>query len=475
MKRISRLFNSLPKRLVGLAAIVLAIVLPVSSMAADSIRMEGSLGVANVTAGDTTYKQQVNASYDQVVKLQVYYHNQENPDSGKIANNVKVKITMPTAPGTNQVVRSTTNADNANTVNSQATVTLNRADAYLEYIPGSAVWKHNTGSNEAPSFVETKISDNVVYGGQGLVLENAKPCFNFAATVTVLARVRVPGVQIVKTVRVKGTTTWSQTNTAKPGDTLQYQLAYKNTGNSTQNAVVLRDNLPPKMTYVAGTTQLKNDSGIKAVADGVTLGGLAVGNYGPGAAAYILFEVKVPAADQLACGVTEFRNVGVVRPQGMNEFYNTAVTTVTKECAEVPAYSCDLLDVTKGANREVTISDFKFTAVRGATFKQVVINWGDNTTPLTTNNAKGQKHTYAADGTYTISAVAHFTVNGQDVTAAGAACSKQVSYSTTAPPTAPVTPGKLVETGPGDVLGIFAAVTAAGALAHRFVLSRRFL
>lgn len=35
-------------------------------------------------------------------------------------------------------------------------------------------------------------------------------------------------------------------------------------------------------------------------------------------------------------------------------------------------------------------------------------------------------------------------------------------------------PTTLVNTGAGDVLGIFAAVTAAGALAYRFVLARRF-
>jgi uncharacterized repeat protein (TIGR01451 family) len=42
--------------------------------------------------------------------------------------------------------------------------------------------------------------------------------------------------------------------------------------------------------------------------------------------------------------------------------------------------------------------------------------------------------------------------------------------ATTTPP-----PTQLVKTGPGDVAGIFAATTVAGALVHRYVLSRRFL
>ena len=45
----------------------------------------------------------------------------------------------------------------------------------------------------------------------------------------------------------------------------------------------------------------------------------------------------------------------------------------------------------------------------------------------------------------------------------------------TTPPqtTPPTTPTTLVNTGPGDVIGIFSAVTVAGALGYRIYLSRR--
>lgn len=334
-----RFFEVLPKRLMAITLIGLAVALPATSFAADTVKLEGTFGVANVTAGDTQYKKEVNASYDQVVKYQVYYHNTEDENSGKIAQNLRVKIALPTAPGQTQVATATISADNANTVQNQATVHLDRADAYLEYIPGSAVWKHNKGTNENPQIVEEKISDAVVTNGQGLVLENAKPCFNFAATVTVLARVKVSGIKVTKQVRVKGTTAWSTTNTAKPGDTLEYQIAYENAGNVTHNNVLIHDNLPPKLTYVPGSTKLKNSGGVKNVADGVTTTGIIVGNYLPGGAAYVLFEVKVPTADQLKCGVTEFRNVGAARPEGQNFVYNTAITKVDRVCEVKPAVS----------------------------------------------------------------------------------------------------------------------------------------
>jgi uncharacterized repeat protein (TIGR01451 family) len=475
MKRLfSHIVKTLPITLAVAAVSGLAILLPLTAAASDTVNIEGSIGVANVTKGDTQYQHEVNASYDQVVKVQVFYHNRENPDSGKIAENLKVKINIPTTAGTTQKITESTSADNSNTVTDQATVNLDRSDAYLEYIPGSAIWKHNVGTNENIQWHEDKVSDNIVYNGDGLRLEDEKPCYNFSANVTVLARVRVPGIKVVKEVRVKGETAWTTQNTGKPGETLQYQITYKNMGNTEQKSVVIRDNLPPQMQYVAGTTLLKNDAGVKAVADGVTNGGIVVGNYTPGAAAYVMFEVKLPTVDKLKCGVTEFRNVGVARPEGMNEYYNTAITDVTKTCQNQPTYSCDLLDVTSGENRTVSISQFKTTATNGATFKQAVINWGDNSQKLTTNKPVGQTHQYAADGTYTVSAVAHFTVNGKDVTADGTQCTKQVTFRANTPgtPSNP-TPTTLVKTGPSDVAAVFAATSVAGVAAYNVFTKRR--
>lgn len=470
---IKSLFSKLPKRLMTTLAVVLAVLVPVATSASNQISLEGSLGVANVTAGDTRYEDSVNASYDEVVKLQVYYHNQENPDSGKVANDLRVKINIPSQAGKVQKVDSTISAENANTVKDNVTVNLDRDDAYLEYIPGSAVWKHNSGTNENVNIVEQKISDEVVYGGAGLVIEDAQPCFNFEATVTVLARVRVSGIKVDKTVRVKGESNWTTSNTANPGDTLEYQIAYKNQGNTEHESVVIRDNLPPRMTYVPGSTKLKNDSGVKSVADGVTQTGLSVGNYGPGAAAYVLFEVKVPGEDQLECGVTEFRNVGVARPYGMNEFYNTAITKVEKECAEEPAYSCDLLELENLGGRKINAS-VKYTAKNGAEFNSVAYEFGDGTETLVTDKTSVE-HEFAQDGTYTVSAKVRFDVNGQSEVVTSESCVKTVTFEGETPvtPVTPETPTTLPNTGMGSIAGIFTAVSAVGAAAHRVVASRR--
>ncbi|QQS69438.1 DUF11 domain-containing protein [Candidatus Saccharibacteria bacterium] len=432
MKWFSKLFSTLPKRLATATAIALAVLIPATTMAAD-VSIEGTMGVANKTAGDTTYSKSINAKYNDVVKVEVYYHNRELPDSGKIAQNLRVKINIPSTPGTAQTQTATISGDNTNTVTATTSVTLDRADAYLQYLPGSAVWRHNTGTNDAPNWVDTVISDGVVTSGTGVVLENEKPCYNFSATVTVLARVMVPGVSVDKYVRAKGSTEWVRSMAGQPGQTVQYQIAYKNTGNTTQSDVAFRDQLPAGVTYVPGSAKLKNTNfpNGTAISDSIVASnGVIVGTYLPGGAGYVMFEAVLPTVDKLACGSNLLRNLAFVQPKGMNYYYNTADVTVNKTCTTpTPVYSCDDLTVTKGDNRTVTAT-VKYTAKDGATYKNTTLVWGDSKQDVITGTTG--THTYAADGTYTVKANMLFSVNGVDkAPAVNAACSKTVTFSTT--------------------------------------------
>ncbi|MGH7240738.1 MAG: hypothetical protein ACREGB_00395, partial [Candidatus Saccharimonadales bacterium] len=252
---------------------------------------------------------------------------------------------------------------------------------------------------------------------------------------------------------------------------LKYRITYQNTGNTQAMNVIVRDNLPPKMTLVPNTTRVYSSlsNGNLDTSNNITGGGINVGNPMPGAVVYVVFEVQVPTANQLACGETTFRNIGIAHPQVENEYYNVAVTTMNKTCANTPTYSCDQFHVTPGDNRTVTVDTFKTSQSNGATFKNVVINWGDQSQALTTNNAVGQKHTYGANGTYTLTATAHFDVNGQDVATTGS-CTQVVPFTPGTPPTTP--PTQLVNTGAGDVVGIAAVVAVVSAFAYN-LLGRR--
>ncbi len=474
----SHMINTLPKRVAASALFAMAVVLPVATSAAQAVKIEATTGVANVTAGDTTYKPAVSASYDQEVKVEVTYNNKEDAGSNKVANNLRVKVNLPTTAGKSQTITTTTSGDNTNSVSGSVKVNLDRTDAYLQYEPGTAVWKH---ADQQTGQVVTKnlgVAGDAITSANGLVLENENPCQ--AGSVTVRARVMVPGVTIVKKSEVKGQTNqWSNNNTAKPGDTLRYEIYYKNTGNAVANNVAIYDSLPPKMKLVSGTTKLynaTNPNGYTFASDAITTSGINIGGYNPGGDAYVIFEVQIPAAKDLECGATEFRNVGAARPQGMSWYYNTAITNVTKTCegTKTPVYTCDLLTVNKLDGRNIE-AKLDYTAKDGASLKTVTYDFGDNSTPLTTDKTDVH-YTYAKDGNYNVTAKLLFSVNGKDQTVSSSSCVKPVSFTTPTTPETPVTPvapSELPNTGAGNVIALFASASVAGAVAYRLFLARR--
>lgn len=314
---------------IGLFAMLVAALPIISHAANDQVAIESQVNVGNVTT-NTDYAKSTNAQVDDVIKVQLWYHNKEEENSGKIANNLRAKIDAPLGvKGKTQVIKTTVKADNSNAVTDTATANLSLDNASLEFVPGSVKWRHNSGSNEQPNWVTEVITDEVVTGQNGAVIENEKPCFNYEATITALFRVRTSSVSITKQVRLLGEKDWKVENTAKPGETLEYLITFKNEGNTQLKNVVVGDNMPAYVSYVKGTTQLKNGAnpnGIKITSDNITTGGIDVGNYNPGAVGYVWFAAKIDS--NLQPGGYTLKNVGIVRPEGMNDFYNVAITKI---------------------------------------------------------------------------------------------------------------------------------------------------
>lgn len=301
-------------RNVAFAAVIS--LLPLAAHATSQVRLESKLGVANPSVGETTYKASTNAKTDETVQVQLWYHNMENADSGKVANNLKAKIQLPTATGKTQKINGTISADNANTVNTSATANLALDNSRLEYVPGTAVWRHNKGTNEQPNWVTDSLSttqeQQLLTGG--VVLENGKPCFNFEASVSVKLRVKTDMVSITKQVRVLGEKEWKSENTAKAGDTLEYLITFKNEGNTVLKNLALADNMPAHVSYVNGTTQAKNmnnPNGVKITSNNITTGGIDVGSYAPGSVGYVWFQAKVDP--NLKPGTYTLKNVAGVK------------------------------------------------------------------------------------------------------------------------------------------------------------------
>lgn len=466
MRKFSHLFNNLPKKLSAVTLFALALIVPVATSGAqDLVKMEADTTVSNATAnaGTMNWGTSASAKYNEVVAVQVVYNNKEDASSNKTTNNLKVAINLPTASASSQTVTTSVSADNMTTINGSAKVNLSDGPAYLQYIPGTATWKHASTAN-GPMTTTTTLSDSQIAISGGKVtasLGNENPCQ--AGSLVIQARVIVPGVSIDKSVRLKGTHDWQRSINAEPGQTVQYMITYKNDGNSDEKNVVIGDKLPKGVTYVPGTSYLANDSAPngKSIPDGVTTNGVVIGSYSPGANAFVMFDAVLPKASALYCGNTLLRNIASAQPEGMNYYWNTADVNISKDCPTTPSYTCNLLQIEKKGDRKVEVTKFSHSQ-NNATFQNVTIDWGDGSSALTTDQAVGKTHSYNKDGSFTVSAVARFSTNDGTKTATSQSCAQTVSFTT------PTKPTKLPETGASNIFAVFAIASLAGAVAHWF-------
>ena len=207
------------------------------------------------------------------------------------------------------------------------------ADIALRYVSGSAVI-HSQGP------VNNKVMpDSIVSSGAPLGYEELngilKGCEEYAGYITFRIKADQPNFTVTKQVRKDGAKDWQQSvQGLKPGDVVQYLVSYKNTGSTQQDGVVVKDTLPKGLSYVPGSSILTNTSNPngKAIADGVTTGGgIKIGDYAPGAAAYVTFKATVGAAKDLECGKNTLVNkVRIDTNNGGKEA--TAPVEVTIEC-----------------------------------------------------------------------------------------------------------------------------------------------
>jgi hypothetical protein len=289
---------------------------------------------------------------------------------------------------------------------------------------------------------------------------------------------------------------------------MRYMIGYQNSGGSAQKAVLTRIALAQNAALVPGTTTITNASnpgGVATGSDALAAAGIVIGNYNPGANAFVGFDVTLPPADRLKCGDNEMRSTAVIRPEGLQEYFASALTVVRRDCggapapapgpttppanptaptpppaapapAPAPVFSCDSLSVAKLQGREVEIK-VAATARNGAKLKSVTYDFGDDNQNLTTDKTT-VRHTYAKDGTFTVSASLVMTVNGKDQTVANNACSQVVSFAAaTSPPATPsvptASPAALPDTGTAEVLGFALVVSIVGAFGHRLYLTRK--
>lgn len=294
--------------------------------ATGDVPIEAALKVGNATQGIHD-KKSVDAKVDEVVNITAWYHNIENENSGQIAENVNVKITIPGTKTKTHQITSRVGGTNTNVVNDLATVNTS-IDTNLAFIPGTATRRYNAGTNANPNWVIQSIPDSVVT--TGYTVSKLNPCWNFQETINVQARVKASVLSIVKQVKTIDSTSYTTENTAEPGATLNYRIIFKNEGNTELRNVMIRDNMPPGIEYIKGSAKLYNalfPNGTN-LSDAVTSGGANIGHYASGASATVRIDAKVPLKQDKA-GRYTYNNIANVKADGTNEFYNSVFTHVT--------------------------------------------------------------------------------------------------------------------------------------------------
>lgn len=423
--------------------------------------------VKESTASNSTYTNDISITAGKEYTVYVYYHNNAAANLGLVAENSYAKVKLPAivpsgSNGTPAV--GYVGASNATPAEVWDDITFKNAssgDIALRYVPGSTVIT-NFGNINGTKLPDTIHTTGVTLGYDKL--DGKVPgCNEYAGYITFKVKADQANFEVNKQVRKVGTSEWKETLNAKKGDTVEYQIEYKNTGTTQQNNVVIKDNLPKGLNYVAGSTTLKNASNpvAKTVSDNLTKkDGINIGNYTPGSNAFIRFKATVSEKD-LECGKNTLKNVAsAVTNNGTKS--DDAIVIVDKECKDVASYTCDALHVKK-----ISDTEYNFTvdySVNNATFKNVtfiVRNANGAEIDRVVSTSKSATYNKAINDKATVEAVITVIVDGVDKTVTSASCKTQLL------------PPELPRTGSGTIalLGLGTLIASVG----YYISSRRAL
>ncbi len=300
--------------------------------------------------------------------VRMYVHNNAADSlnaSGKgIAKDVTAKFNLPTETAKSIQVNGFLSASNASPkeVYDHAKFTSDK-NFNLSYVSGSLKYENNVKTFDLPESIFTSAGAKLGYEKMDGTIPG---CFEYAGYVTFKVKPQIQQTTdftLDKKVSKHGENKWVEEYKAKPGETVDFVLQYRNTGDVQHDDVTFRDMLPKGLTYVPGSTKWGNARGNYNVTsnDGnLTNGtGINVGSYLPQAGAWTIFSAKVASNDKLPeCGVNKLVNKGRVTTGGY-AVEDDAKVVVEKECEEVPEKIkvCELK-----TNRIITISEDEFDA-----------------------------------------------------------------------------------------------------------------
>jgi uncharacterized repeat protein (TIGR01451 family)/LPXTG-motif cell wall-anchored protein len=382
MSKLGTVLKRMPMRaLLGLAVIVTSIIVPATLFAwgpsrptytmahpADHITFNSITDNPNIgdernfvgirEAGTTNlWTDNVQIQEGKEYTVRMYVHNNAAENLNLVAQNVTAKFNLPTTTGKSIRVDGFLTSTNASPteVYDDATFTSSQ-DFNLAYVAGSAKFENNVFGPSGVALPESIFTSRGATLGFDKLDGRIPGCLRFAGYVSFRVKPQfAPTSKFAMNKRVSkhGVNQWSKDYTAQPGETVDFMIEYRNTGEVQQDNVTFRDVLPNGMSYVNGSTVYGNSifpSGTKAsdnIANGI---GINVGSYRPNANAWSIFSAKIANNDNLPqCGMNRLVNTGRVTTGG-GSIESTANVNVNKVCREVPPTPPELPKTGAGEN-----------------------------------------------------------------------------------------------------------------------------
>ncbi len=300
-------------------------------------------------AGVGTYGDNVNLTPGKEYEVSVFYHNNAathlnaaDKNYVGIALNTKMRVQMPATVKAGEKARVTgfVGASNAQPAEVwDEAYGAASSDLSLNFVPGSAKI-HTKGAINGQTVNDTLFSTGAPLGYSAF--DGKVPgCNDFEGWVVFKVKATAPNFSVEKTVSKVGANAFSKSTSVNAGDTVDYKIQYKNTGSVDQKNVVIKDQLPAGVTYVAGTSKMyasSTNGQWAAISDNViTNAGVNIGSYVPNGNAYVTFKAKITDADKLPkCGINTLVNTATVETDNGKKS-DTANVTVNKVCKDVPA------------------------------------------------------------------------------------------------------------------------------------------
>lgn len=359
------------------------------------------------TVDGTQWSDDVKITQNGEYFIRMYVHNDAAANLNQVAENVSAQFNVPTYQAKKIQIDGTLSSSNASpkAVYDQVIFSGDR-DFKLTYVAGSATYTNNVFTGG------TALSDAVVNGNGATLgydkLDGKIPgCMQYSGWVAFKVKAEIipkGDFTVSKTVRKNGDKTWSDSVKVNPGDKVDYQIEFKNTGETNLDNVIISDVLPKGVTIVPGSVYSANSTGTYNINEAIVDGGIKAGNYTPGANTLIKFTAQVAKNDDLPiCGTNTLKNIAKATTSvGQKE--DGADVVVDKDCPKPkPSYSCDALTITKISrtkfefNTNYTINNTEFTGVKyvvkDSNGKTVTDKTVSNGTKLTYENSNAGKYT----------------------------------------------------------------------------------